>query len=141
MIFPKIRLVIVPIIRKGPNGITPPRSVRFRHIISMRDAAAPVKNAMYKAKKQFGHPKNNPIKNANLISPIPIPRPKVIRCKNKKKPAHPMPESSAVIKKGVPKNIENRNAATISGNSKKSGIISCHKSIKKIQSKFEKIKM
>lgn len=116
--FPTIRLVTIPRMRNGPNGITPPRSERFPHTISMRDARAPVKNATYIARKEFGHPRNNPIKNASLTSPSPIPLPNVTRYNNKKNPAQPIAESTAEIKGGFPKNRERSSDITISGRTK-----------------------
>jgi len=64
-------------IKKGPKGTEAPRILFFLHIISMHPTTTPVKKAMYKPTTIFGKPKISPIKNANLTSPNPIPRPLV----------------------------------------------------------------
>lgn len=74
----------VPKTKNGPKGIAVPNILFFRHIISMIPTIAPVKNATYKATTIFGNPKISPIKNANLTSPKPIPRPFVIKNRVKK---------------------------------------------------------
>ena len=68
----------------GPKGMVEPFSFFLPHATSMRETTAPVKKAMYKAKIIFGNPKINPIRNANFTSPNPIPRPFVIKNKNRK---------------------------------------------------------
>ena len=67
----------------------------------MRDTKAPVKNAMYNARKAFGQPRNKPIKKDNFISPFPIPLFFVIRYKNKKNPAQTVAGRRALKRKGI----------------------------------------
>ncbi|HEX8965759.1 MAG TPA: hypothetical protein VF820_04995 [Patescibacteria group bacterium] len=107
----------------------------------MRDTIAPVKNATYNARKQLGQPKKRPIKNESFISPFPIPLFLVIKYKNKKNPALPSAESKELTKKNGFKKIKNKKELIIKGNTRKSGIISCHKSIKKMHKRQEKTKI
>lgn len=51
----------------------------------MRETAAPVKNAIYKAEIIFGKPRINPIKKESLTSPKPMPSPFVRRKIRRKK--------------------------------------------------------
>lgn len=59
----------------------------------MSPTKPPVKNATYRAKNVPGKPKKTPIRNANLTSPKPIPRPFVSKYKAKKNTKAPRPEN------------------------------------------------
>lgn len=58
----------------------------------MSPEIAPVKNAKYRQIRIFGKPRTRPKTNANLISPPPIPRPRVIKLTAKKKRKAPSPD-------------------------------------------------
>ena len=70
--------------KKGAKG-TSDLSVFFFKIIKAVPITAPIKKARNKAIKIWGHPKNNPIKKANLMSPTPIQLPRETSTKKKKK--------------------------------------------------------
>ncbi len=83
--------------KKGPKGIEVPNILFFLHRISMHPTIAPVKNATYKAIIMFGNPKTKPVKNENLTSPKPMPRPFVIKNKVKKKRQAPTAEKKLIV--------------------------------------------
>ena len=81
---PQNNAINVPITKNGPKGTS--LCIFFLPAkISPTPIIAPIKKAKNKATKIFGQPKNKPIKNASLMSPIPIQRPRDIKTIAKKK--------------------------------------------------------
>ena len=74
MLSPKNKAAKVPVIRKGPNGISD-RKPFFCNAIRPTPIIAPTKKARKKAGAIFGQPRNRPMKNASFTSPKPIQRP------------------------------------------------------------------
>lgn len=74
--------------KNGPKGICDLRPF-LPKIIRATPTTAPDKKARKSAAKILGQPKINPIKKANLTSPIPIQRPFETRTSARKNPLAP----------------------------------------------------
>lgn len=105
----------------------------------MIETTAPVKKAQYKAITILGNPKKNPIKKANLTSPSPIPRPRVIINNDPKNARALMAERKLDIKILGYWDTRKIKVIRIAGKTILSGIIPYRRSVKKITISEERI--
>ena len=83
---PHKRAKTVPPIKNGPKGIC--ESIFLAPLMTKKiPTTEPLKNASIKARPIIGQPSINPIRNASLTSPNPMPRPRVKTTIARKKPA------------------------------------------------------
>ena len=88
IVCPQNKAMNVPATRNGPKGTSDFIFFFFKRINPI-PIIAPEKKATNKATKISIQPRKSPIKKASLMSPIPMPLPRVSRTIAKKNPAAP----------------------------------------------------